>query len=73
MKVKAGTQPKQLEPLQVAAKKRCVVQQTLKSPPMVKKLPSFNGSAVKGDHSTWGAAANNCDIKLLCLSQKRGD
>ena len=36
MKVKEGTQPKQVERLQVAAKKCCVVQQTLKSPPPVK-------------------------------------
>lgn len=36
MKVKEGTQPRQLERLQVAAKECCVVQQTLKSPPPVK-------------------------------------
>ena len=36
MKVKEGTEPKQLERLQEAAKKCCVVQQTLKSPPQVK-------------------------------------
>ncbi len=36
MKVKEGTQPRQLERLQVVAKECCVVQQTLKSPPVVK-------------------------------------
>ena len=36
MKVKDGTQPRQLEHLQVVAKECCVVQQTLKSPPVVK-------------------------------------
>jgi len=36
MKVKEGTQPKQVERLQIAAKKCCVVQQTLKSPPPIK-------------------------------------
>lgn len=36
MKAKEGTQPKQMERLQVAAQKCCVVQQTLKSPPLVK-------------------------------------
>ncbi len=35
MKVKEGTQPKQVERLQIAAKKCCVVQQTLLSPPLV--------------------------------------
>lgn len=36
MKVKEGTDSKQLERLQTAAKACCVVQQTLKSPPPVK-------------------------------------
>lgn len=36
MKVKEGTDPRQLERLQTAAKACCVVQQTLKSPPPVK-------------------------------------
>lgn len=36
MKVKEGTQPRQVERLQVAAEQCCVVQQTLKSPPLVK-------------------------------------
>lgn len=36
MKVKEGTQPRQIERLQVAAKQCCVVQQTLKSPPLVR-------------------------------------
>ena len=36
MKVKEGTLPRQVERLQVAAEKCCVVQQTLKSPPLVK-------------------------------------
>ncbi len=36
MKVKEGTLPKQVERLQVVAQKCCVVQQTLKSPPLVK-------------------------------------
>jgi uncharacterized OsmC-like protein len=35
MKVSEGTEPKQLERLQLAAKACCVVQQTLKSPPPV--------------------------------------
>ena len=35
MKVQEGTQPRQLERLQIAAKECCVVQQTLKSPPPV--------------------------------------
>jgi uncharacterized OsmC-like protein len=35
MKVKKGTQPRQLERLHVAAKECCVVQQTLKLPPPV--------------------------------------
>jgi len=36
MKVKEGTQPRKIERLQVAAKECCVVQQTLKAPPLVK-------------------------------------
>jgi len=36
MKVQEGTQPRQVERLQVAAEQCCVVQQTLKSPPRVK-------------------------------------
>jgi uncharacterized OsmC-like protein len=36
MKVKEGTPPRQIERLQTAAEKCCVVQQTLKSPPPVK-------------------------------------
>ncbi len=36
MKVEEGTQSKQVERLQIAAQKCCVVQQTLKSPPLVK-------------------------------------
>ena len=36
MKVKEGTQPRQVERLQVAAEQCCVVQQTLKSPPLVR-------------------------------------
>lgn len=36
LKVKEGTQPRQLERLEFVAKECCVVQQTLKSPPVVK-------------------------------------
>ena len=36
MKVKEGTPPNKVARLQIAAKKCCVVQQTLKSPPLVK-------------------------------------
>ena len=35
MEVKEGTEPRQIERLRVVAKKCCVVQQTLKSPPVV--------------------------------------
>jgi len=35
MKIKEGTEPRQIERLQSAAKASCVVQQTLKSPPPV--------------------------------------
>ena len=36
MKVKEGTPPRKVERLQIAARKCCVVQQTLESPPLVK-------------------------------------
>lgn len=38
MKVEEGTEPRQLERLQIAAKRCCVVQQTLKTPPPVKTI-----------------------------------
>ena len=38
MKVKEGTEPRQVERLQSAAKACCVVQQTLKSPPPVETI-----------------------------------
>lgn len=41
MKVAEGTDPKQLERLQIAAKACCVVQQTLKSPPVVETTFAF--------------------------------
>jgi len=52
MMVKEGAQPRQVERLQVAAQQCCVVQQTLKSPPLVKTTFTSEGSRARVPQGT---------------------